>query len=155
MNLDIIRIAIKSHHTKVCFIYQIKLEKVIKCFLRFWSNLLIKNDLLLHFLFMLRKQSSIPLFISFFIKIDLLILYKLKLTNNRIFININSMQKIASQPQGLRRVCSSELMVISEDKEFRKPQLADKFSPRNSQFILSPKSKLVQKENFNLNKMTS
>lgn len=65
------------------------------------------------------------------------------MTNNRIFININSMQKIASQPQGLRRVCSSELMVISEDKEFRKPQLADKFSPRNSQFILSPKSKLV------------
>lgn len=53
------------------------------------------------------------------------------------------MKKIASQPQGLRRVCSSELMVISEDKEFRKPQLADKFSPRNSQFILSPKSKLV------------
>lgn len=63
------------------------------------------------------------------------------------------MQNIPSQ--GLRRVYSSDLMVITEDKEFKERHLMDKFSTRNSQFLLSPKSKLTEKENFNLNKMTS
>ncbi len=60
-----------------------------------------------------------------------------------------------NQTSTLKRVYSSELTVITEGNEVVHSPLVERLSPKNTDFIVSPKQNNSQKENLNIYHMSS